>query len=123
MLCLLVMHINRINVPDIEKLLKYKPLNCFIICNFMFSGIAWAIIPSNAQVISPYGDTWRLFIIVCAIPSLSSSLFFYCMPESPKFLMQKGRSQAAYETLKRIFRVNYPGKKFPVSLCLVLVIS
>ena len=81
-----------------------------------FLGLAWLIIPSNFTTLAPYGETWRFFIIVCAIPSLSSSLFFYFMPESPKFLMQKGKSEEAYKVLKRIHSINNPGEPFPVCI-------
>ena len=81
----------------------------------MFAGLAWLIIPpSSLVVISPYHEQWRLFIIFCAIPSLSSSLFFALMPESPKFLMQKGRVNDAFKVLKRIHDFNYPNETFPV---------
>jgi len=36
------------------------------------------------------------------------------MPESPKFLMQKGKPEEAFAVLKRIHDINNPGEIFPV---------
>ena len=83
-------------------------------------GLAWLVIPSQNLVnVSPYHQQWRLFIILCAIPSLSSSFFFYLMPESPKFLMQNGKPEAALKVFKKIFQFNYPNEVFPVSCFIV----
>nr|CAB3266720.1 synaptic vesicle glycoprotein 2C-like [Phallusia mammillata] len=86
--------------------------------NLLTAGLGYAILPSerNLHSISPFGQPWRFFIIMCAVPSISSSLFFILMPESPKFLMQKGRNVEALNVLKRVFMMNHPNKAvFPYS--------
>jgi len=83
----------------------------------LLTGLAWAILPAerNLGSLSPFGESWRFFIIICAVPSISSVIFFWFMPESPKFLMRKGKSVEAYNVLKRIYRVNNPRQDYPVS--------
>lgn len=73
------------------------------------------------QIVSPFGDAWRLFIIVCALPSLSSSFIFTLMPESPKFLMQKGKTFHALKVLKKIYLINN-GNRFPFPVREIFII-
>lgn len=49
------------------------------------SGLAWLVIPRNWA----HFQSWRVFVVLCSVPSLSSALLFkLLMPESPKFLME-----------------------------------
>uniref|UniRef100_H2Z8T0 Major facilitator superfamily (MFS) profile domain-containing protein n=1 Tax=Ciona savignyi TaxID=51511 RepID=H2Z8T0_CIOSA len=84
--------------------------------NVIAAGLAWAMLPYSASISanSPFGDQWRLFIIICAIPSLTSAVFFYFMPESPLFLYGKGDVSQTFKVLKLVNRMNNPGKDFPV---------
>lgn len=55
-------------------------------------GVAWLVIP-RTYLIAHWGwldfQSWRLFVVLCSVPSLSSALIFRLfMPESPKFLME-----------------------------------
>lgn len=55
-------------------------------------GVAWLVIP-RTYLIAHCGwldfQSWRLFVVLCSVPSLSSALVFrLLMPESPKFLME-----------------------------------
>uniref|UniRef100_H2Z8S9 Major facilitator superfamily (MFS) profile domain-containing protein n=1 Tax=Ciona savignyi TaxID=51511 RepID=H2Z8S9_CIOSA len=83
--------------------------------NVIAAGLAWAMLPYSASISanSPFGDQWRLFIIICAIPSLTSAVFFYFMPESPLFLYGKGDVSQTFKVLKLVNRMNNPGKDFP----------
>lgn len=85
-------------------------------------GIAWLIIPldfryeSNGFLFS----SWNLFVAVCALPSLAIGCWLFAFPESPKFLIECGESDAALEILKDIFASN-TGKnreEYPVSFIL-----
>ncbi|CAK8681280.1 unnamed protein product [Clavelina lepadiformis] len=82
--------------------------------NLIAAGLAWLILPEmrNLAPYSPFGDPWRLFMIICAVPSLTSSFFFILMPESPKFLMEKGRPEKALEVFRKVYRYNF-GKELP----------
>nr|XP_032808157.1 synaptic vesicle glycoprotein 2C-like [Petromyzon marinus] len=85
--------------------------------NILAAGLAWLIIPLPALGVW----SWRVFVAVCSVPSLTSSVAFACcLPESPKFLMQTGQEEAALAVFRRIFTHNHrsmPGARraFPVS--------
>ena len=51
--------------------------------------MAWIIIPLHVGVVSTHFTytSWRIYLAVCTLPSISSALLFLLMPESPKFLM------------------------------------
>lgn len=59
------------------------------------AGLAWLVIPKTWTHFSlGFVDfkSWRLFVVLCSIPSLSSALIIKLfMPESPKFLMEVRR--------------------------------
>jgi MFS transporter, VNT family, synaptic vesicle glycoprotein 2 len=72
--------------------------------------IAYLVINQEWEFVLPYLDIeykpWRLFIVVCAMPSLLSGLVLTCLPESPKFLLSQGQKTEALEILKMIYRIN-----------------
>ena len=59
---------------------------------FFFPGLAWWVIPASwahVQLGPLTMQSWRIFVVLCSVPSLSSALLFgLMMPESPKFLME-----------------------------------
>lgn len=70
--------------------------------------IAWSIIPLKFKF--EYGSffisSWNLFVAVCALPSLFIGFWLFAFPESPKFLIECGETDAALEVLKDIFHRN-----------------
>lgn len=66
-------------------------------------------------------NSWRIFLLLCAMPSfLVTGLLFY-LPESPKFLIMQGRRDKALNILRGIFVTNtgrtkdyYPVKELMV---------
>lgn len=58
----------------------------------LLAGLAWLVIPKTWTHFSlGFVDfqSWRLFVVLCSIPSLSSAFIIKLfMPESPKFLME-----------------------------------
>lgn len=63
------------------------------------AGLAWLVIPrkgANFKLGSLDFQSWRLFVVLCSVPSLTSALLFrLIMPESPKFLMEVFKSHAS----------------------------
>lgn len=52
--------------------------------------LAWLVIPRGCIKFNLFGvefHNWRVFAMLCTIPSLSSALFLFLMPESPSFLL------------------------------------
>lgn len=87
--------------------------------NIVAAGLAWLVIPKTwAHFSLGFVDfqSWRLFVVLCSIPSLSSALIIKLfMPESPKFLMEAGREREALHVFHLMFKVNVwrKGKDFP----------
>eukprot|EP01104_Vermistella_antarctica_P003225 TRINITY_DN1339_c0_g1_i1.p1 TRINITY_DN1339_c0_g1~~TRINITY_DN1339_c0_g1_i1.p1 ORF type:complete len:580 (+),score=72.99 TRINITY_DN1339_c0_g1_i1:220-1959(+) len=62
------------------------------------AGLAWLVIPRQS---------WRPFFFYCGIPSLVCVLLIYkWAPESPRYLLLKGRTDEAKEILNCVARVN-----------------
>ena len=57
--------------------------------NIVAAALAWIVIPRDWGHRSEHFDysSWRIFIVVCTLPSLTSAVFFALLPESPKFLI------------------------------------
>lgn len=76
--------------------------------NLFVAGLAWIIIPSG---IGFHGsnfvyNSWRIFLLICAIPSLLVAVFLIFLPESPKFLLTCGKSEEALEIFRKIYQIN-----------------
>ena len=71
----------------------------WMIGNITVAGLAWAIIPHQLS-----WDSWRVFTLVSAAPSLLISLALLALPESPKFLLCKARPEESLKVMRRIFR-------------------
>ncbi|CAL8260736.1 unnamed protein product [Merluccius merluccius] len=88
--------------------------------NILAAGLAWWVIPASwAHVaLGPLTmQSWRVFVVLCSVPSLSSALIFsLMMPESPKFLMEAGREEEALHVFRVMFAVNHlrSSKAFPM---------
>ena len=77
--------------------------------NIIAAGLAWIVIPAenlSFETTDFTFNSWRLYIALCTVPSLSSAIFFVLMPESPKFLLQKRREQEAISVLTHVHKVN-----------------
>nr|XP_033333019.1 synaptic vesicle glycoprotein 2B-like [Megalopta genalis] len=74
------------------------------------AGIAWLIIPQKWNV-NLLGKTieissWRVFLAICSLPEFLACLAMFAFPESPRFLLLKGRREEALAVFKRIYAVN-----------------
>lgn len=80
-----------------------------ISCNLL-SLLVWAILDHEWQFDIPLiGITykpWRLFIVVCGLPSLLSFLILCFLPESPKFVLGQGKHDEAYQILQKMNQIN-----------------
>lgn len=89
-------------------------MGCFI------AGVAWLVIPQEWAVQLPWPDiifrSWRVFVIVSALPSIVTAVILLFLPESPKFLFSTGKEGQALEVLRRMFAVNTgrPAAEYPV---------
>lgn len=81
--------------------------------------IAYFIIPHDWEYIL-FGtfliNSWRIFLMLSTLPSLSGALLVYFMPETPKFLMAHGRTEEALEVFRTMYSWNTGNSResFPV---------
>ena len=72
---------------------------------------AWAIIPLDMStttfLITPF-DSWRLFTLLCALPSLLCGCLLTFCPESPRFLLTQRKVGEAKLILSSMFAINHP---------------
>ncbi|XP_029959464.1 synaptic vesicle glycoprotein 2A [Salarias fasciatus] len=81
------------------------------------SAMAWAIIPHygwSFQMGSAYQfHSWRVFVLVCAFPSVAAISALTTMPESPRFYLENGKHDEAWMILKQVHDTNMRAKGFP----------
>ncbi|KAM8735879.1 synaptic vesicle glycoprotein 2A isoform 2-T3 [Acanthopagrus schlegelii] len=81
------------------------------------SAMAWAIIPHygwSFQMGSAYQfHSWRVFVLVCALPSVAAISALTTMPESPRFFLENGKHDEAWMILKQVHDTNMRAKGYP----------
>ncbi|KAG6938773.1 synaptic vesicle glycoprotein 2B [Chelydra serpentina] len=81
------------------------------------SAMAWSIIPHYGWGFSMgtkyHFHSWRVFVIVCALPCISSLVALKFMPESPRFLLEIGKHDEAWMILKQVHDTNMRAKGEP----------
>lgn len=82
--------------------------------NMYLPGLAWVILPQDWSVVIPYINLlfrpWRLLALVYPLPSLLAALLISFLPESPKYLLTRGKHEEVIVILTKIFCIN-SGKK------------
>ncbi|XP_066993183.1 synaptic vesicle glycoprotein 2B isoform X2 [Anabrus simplex] len=76
--------------------------NLFVAC------LAWLVIPTGIGYFSPNFtyNSWRIFLLICAIPSLAVAVLLIFLPESPKFLLSRGKHEEALNIFRQIYHSN-----------------
>uniref|UniRef100_A0A672HK73 Major facilitator superfamily (MFS) profile domain-containing protein n=1 Tax=Salarias fasciatus TaxID=181472 RepID=A0A672HK73_SALFA len=81
------------------------------------SAMAWAIIPHygwSFSMGSAYQfHSWRVFVVVCALPCVSAVVALTFMPESPRFYLETGKHDEAWMVLKQIHDTNMRARGEP----------
>lgn len=86
--------------------------------NIIAAGLAWAVIPHPELGYFSEKFTynsWRIFVAVCTIPSLSSAFMFIFMPESPKFFLTAEKEKKAIDSLRTVNRINSRNRPFQIT--------
>ena len=118
----------------------------WMIGGLLCGGTAWVLLPINITGVSIGAvsvSSWRVFLMLSAIPSLLGAFLFIVMPESPRFLLevshcssdhvfyymyvhriQVGKNKKALKILTLMFKINHwrTKKVFPVSLSIFIII-
>ncbi|KAG5842770.1 hypothetical protein ANANG_G00181250 [Anguilla anguilla] len=81
------------------------------------AAMAWAIIPHygwSFQMGSAYQfHSWRVFVLVCAFPSVAAIAALNTMPESPRFYLENGKHDEGWMILKQVHDTNMRAKGCP----------
>ncbi|XP_078540220.1 synaptic vesicle glycoprotein 2B [Lissotriton helveticus] len=81
------------------------------------SAMAWSIIPHYGWGFSMgtnyHFHSWRVFVVICALPCIASVIALKFMPESPRFLLEMGKHDEAWMILKRVHDTNMRAKGEP----------
>lgn len=80
--------------------------------------LAWLVINQTWHLYIPFLDLmfrpWRLFLVVCGLPSLISGVALFYVPESPKFVLSQGRQEETIAILQSVYRSNVGAKAEPL---------
>ncbi|KAA8585791.1 hypothetical protein FQN60_007360 [Etheostoma spectabile] len=91
------------------------------------SAMAWAIIPHygwSFQMGSAYQfHSWRVFVLVCAFPSVAAIASLSAMPESPRFYLENGKHDEGWMILKQVHDTNMRAKGHPEKVFSVTTIK
>uniref|UniRef100_A0A8C9U1Z9 Synaptic vesicle glycoprotein 2C n=1 Tax=Scleropages formosus TaxID=113540 RepID=A0A8C9U1Z9_SCLFO len=81
------------------------------------SAMAWAIIPHygwSFSMGSAYQfHSWRVFVVVCALPCVCAVVSLTFVPESPRFFLEVGKHDEAWMVLKQIHDTNMRARGQP----------
>lgn len=81
----------------------------WMVGNITVAAIAWAVIPNEIGWNPEEGfkyNSWRIFVAICALPAGIVTIALMFMPESPKYLLAKGREYEALKVFQSIFAKN-----------------
>ncbi|XP_059490038.1 synaptic vesicle glycoprotein 2B-like [Neocloeon triangulifer] len=93
--------------------------------NLFVAGLAWLVIPSTLGFVSANFtyNSWRIYLLICSLPSFMVTALLFCLPESPKFLLSRGDHEEAIAVFRHIYVMNtgkeattYPVKSLEVAL-------
>jgi len=92
----------------------------WMVGNVAVAGLAWAVIPRELGWSGQDGafqfNSWRIFVVLAAAPSLLVAIGLLFLPESPKFLLSKGKHNQAIQVLSAMYSSNTgkPSSSYPV---------
>ncbi|XP_023944576.1 synaptic vesicle glycoprotein 2B-like [Bicyclus anynana] len=93
----------------------------FTIANTTLPLLAWAIITKDLDF-NIFGNSvvihsWNLFLLAAAMVPLVTGVVFFFLPESPKFLMSRGRNEEALMGFRWIYSLNTgkPPETYPIT--------
>ncbi|KAJ8972609.1 hypothetical protein NQ314_000100 [Rhamnusium bicolor] len=91
----------------------------FSVGNLVLPLLALGVLPINMNLkLGEYFvfHSWNLYLLICSLPALISSIAFIFLPESPKFLMTVGRNEKALQVFRKVYSMNTgkPEDTFPI---------
>lgn len=86
---------------------NYRSFVTVMTCTFYTFGLM------GLALVTVYVRDWFILSLVTSVPFLLYFLYIFIMPESPRWLLAKGKLEEALKILETMARVN--GKEFPES--------
>ncbi|XP_034939012.1 synaptic vesicle glycoprotein 2B isoform X2 [Chelonus insularis] len=76
--------------------------------NLFVAGLAWLVIPHDIGIDTKMFtfNSWRIFLLICAAPSFIVAGLLLFLPESPKYLLSRGRYEEALNIFRGIYAIN-----------------
>ncbi|XP_039311886.1 uncharacterized protein LOC105195955 isoform X2 [Solenopsis invicta] len=80
----------------------------FALANIVPAALGFSILPLDwhIDILGQDYDAWRIYLLICSIPPVLGLITATMLPESPKYLMAIGRSDAALKLLRRMYCMN-----------------
>ncbi|XP_053972712.1 synaptic vesicle 2-related protein-like [Hylaeus volcanicus] len=84
------------------------------------AALGWLVVPQPWSIVIWNGafvfNSWRIYLSLCGVPTLLGTVFLFLFPESPKFLMSRGRNEEAMKVFKMIYKLNTgrPANEYPI---------
>ncbi|XP_011136258.1 synaptic vesicle glycoprotein 2B isoform X1 [Harpegnathos saltator] len=96
---------------DVHRSRSYMWLGVFFsLGNISLPCIAWFVIPQTWDFTLLNGTmkihSWRVFLAICSLPEFLACIALFAFPESPRFLILKGRHDEALDVFKKIYSLN-----------------
>jgi len=94
----------------------------WMVGNVTVAAIAWIVIPldlgNDTEDDSQFEyNSWRIFVLICGLPAALVAFGLLTCPESPKYLLARGRKREALVVLADIYAANTgkPPSDYPVT--------
>ncbi|XP_020295675.1 synaptic vesicle glycoprotein 2B-like isoform X2 [Pseudomyrmex gracilis] len=96
---------------EVHRSRSYMWLGVFFsLGNISLPCIAWLVIPQKWDITFLNGtmgiSSWRVFLAICSIPEFLACFAFFAFPESPRFLILKGRHEEALNVFRKMYSLN-----------------
>lgn len=94
----------------LDRYILWAWMKLNLIFVFQFTGIAWLILPQKWYITflseTREINSWRVFLAICSLPEFLACITLFAFPESPRFLILKGRHDEALNVFKKIYSLN-----------------
>ncbi|XP_016840770.1 synaptic vesicle glycoprotein 2A isoform X1 [Nasonia vitripennis] len=110
-LSLLMPYLSEFHAPTYQQTFTNWASLLFVISNIFPPALASVFILRthwlNFTIFNYFYETWRVYVLICTIPSIMGAIMVCLMPKSPKYLLTQGESKEALRVLKTMYSMNF----------------